>query len=999
MENPDLAAINNACTIMSNPAPGADIQKANEILMSFKLRDDAWTFADKIIDSGTTVQAKIFGVQLLLDLVKTKWSIIEPNSREAIKNFLVSHVISWSADQSIPPTLLNYIDMTLVTIIIHEWPQAWPSIVDDLIASATSQPHTCRNNLKILSMLSEDTIEFGEATMTSIRWSQVTAALEERSQIIFNLIEQVLSGTQDMYVLEQALDTLKYIVKWLDPRLIFETQLPVVLCNHFLPQDHLKSKVLAIFGEISNIKNIPDQYTQFFPGILDLIVSALSQTNLMELYEIAPDIVKSTIFTLSSIISTYGKAIESSNHFESLGTALAWITDLMTVVDIDNFKTCCELCQSIAKRYYLEKNVLTNDFYKGFFAKIRRIMIARMERPIEILIVENDQGGISKEETKNTAQIELYNTMREALIFLSNINSEDIIAAIQERIILLKEHWDCHILNTICWSAGAITGSLSISDEKSFVIMILKELLEMNANAQSVPDKASIASGIMFVCSSYPRFLMNHAQFLKTILGKLFEFMHNDVPGVKEMAVDSFKKIAEKCRRTLLVPSNKEPAFIEYLIVNMDGIASALSNDLRAELFNAVSIIIAGCNNDGEKTALTNSLMEKINERWLYQINNLNENDFNGFITILFILRCNDFVAENVGPAYHVQFQKILDQIIQIYGYCCGICTQIISSGGEVMVQNDNFRICSQIKSSVLSIFIKFVSKTHDSAAVLNIILPQIVMKLLDEYPRAPPQCRVPELLTLVGTIISKQSNEAMSHFVTPIMFQLFKPSVELIASDFDAFMTFRIPLVFFMSNVIKICFASFMELSPEVIEIFVHSIEWGCQHPQFDICRGNFELLEKLYSTVESKSTPAFKNAFYKSFFVSTINTVFDVMTDTVHKFAFMEQTRLLKRLLALQIEQNNPVDISQLLYQKFQNREIHYFENVLSLLLQRIHSFPEFKEILRNFLIEVRQYSREDPDLFVEERNQEMQRNQMIMQEVPGMSGPANEEFQNPF
>lgn len=52
-----------------------------------------------------------------------------------------------------------------------------------------------------------------------------------------------------------------------------------------------------------------------------------------------------------------------------------------------------------------------------------------------------------------------------------------------------------------------------------------------------------------YVVGQYPRFLRNHWKFLKTVVNKLFEFMHETHPGVQDMACETFLKICHKCRR------------------------------------------------------------------------------------------------------------------------------------------------------------------------------------------------------------------------------------------------------------------------------------------------------------------------------------------------------------------------------------------------------------------------------------------------------------------
>lgn len=60
-----------------------------------------------------------------------------------------------------------------------------------------------------------------------------------------------------------------------------------------------------------------------------------------------------------------------------------------------------------------------------------------------------------------------------------------------------------------------------------------------------------VASNIMYVVGQYPRFLKAHWKFLKTVICKLFEFMHETFPGVRDMACETFLKVAQKCKNTI----------------------------------------------------------------------------------------------------------------------------------------------------------------------------------------------------------------------------------------------------------------------------------------------------------------------------------------------------------------------------------------------------------------------------------------------------------------
>jgi len=73
-----------------------------------------------------------------------------------------------------------------------------------------------------------------------------------------------------------------------------------------------------------------------------------------------------------------------------------------------------------------------------------------------------------------------------------------------------------------------------------------------------------IASNIMYVVGQYPRFLKQHWKFLKTVVNKLFEFMHELHPGVQDMACETFLKIAQKCRRKFVVAQPGDSASSQF---------------------------------------------------------------------------------------------------------------------------------------------------------------------------------------------------------------------------------------------------------------------------------------------------------------------------------------------------------------------------------------------------------------------------------------------------
>ena len=137
--------------------------------------------------------------------------------------------------------------------------------------------------------------------------------------------------------------------------------------------------------------------------------------------------------------------------------------------------------------------------------------------------------------------------------------------------------WSWHNLSTLCWAIGSISGAMSEEDEKRFLVTVIKDLLGLCEMKRGKDNKAVVASNIMYVVGQYPRFLRAHWKFLKTVVNKLFEFMHEMHPGVQDMACDTFLKISQKCRRKFVILQVGEAMpFIDELCLNLRAIISDL---------------------------------------------------------------------------------------------------------------------------------------------------------------------------------------------------------------------------------------------------------------------------------------------------------------------------------------------------------------------------------------------------------------------------------------
>lgn len=74
-------------------------------------------------------------------------------------------------------------------------------------------------------------------------------------------------------------------------------------------------------------------------------------------------------------------------------------------------------------------------------------MIARMAKPEEVIVVEDENGNIVRETMKDTDTLARYKTMHETLVYLSNLGHEDtenqMLEQLKMQVSVSKPWWRC----------------------------------------------------------------------------------------------------------------------------------------------------------------------------------------------------------------------------------------------------------------------------------------------------------------------------------------------------------------------------------------------------------------------------------------------------------------------------------------------------------------------------------------------------------------------------
>ncbi|GKY98970.1 hypothetical protein MPSEU_000852700 [Mayamaea pseudoterrestris] len=1035
---------------------------ANKLLMQLQEMPELWTKADAIIEQAQNPQARFFGLQVLDDAIKTRWKVVAQDQRDGIKNYVVGKVINMSKDEVVmnqERVFISKLNLTLVEILKQEWPHNWPSFITDLVGSSKTSEVLCENNMQILKLLSEEVFDFSKDQMVTDKVKRMKESLNGEFAQIYQLCEFVLLNSQRPSLLRVTLQTLQRFLTWIPLGFIFQTNLIDVLVNKFFSTPLFRNEALDCLAEIGSLKDLDPQYDHLFRQLLQGFLVQLGaiitpETNLTPAYENGSETDRLFIQKLALFLSGYFKshlhALEAPESQEALLKGMVYLVRVSEVKDTEIFRICLEAWHMLADDLYKwEQSVARSSLgsglnlgtpgmngagqasrkflYANVLTGVRHVMIANMAKPEEVLIVEDENGDIVRETTKDTDVIAQYKTMREALVHLTHLNYED-----TETIMLAKlaeqvdgSAWSWNNLNTLCWAIGSISGAMTEDEEKRFLVTVIKDLLGLCEQKRGKDNKAVVASNIMYVVGQYPRFLKAHWKFLKTVVNKLFEFMHEVHPGVQDMACDTFLKIAGKCKRKFVtVQSDESVPFVCELVDSLPSIISDLEPHQVQAFYEAVATMLSENPETVpiDRPAILLKLMELPNRTWrtIMEQAATNVETLIAPATIkeiIKILKTNNKVCGAVGSLYTHQLQVFFLDMLNVYKVYSERISLAIQQQGPHATQLSLIKNLRSAKKEVLRLLSVFIAKSGppeaDPRAVAMGFIPPILDPILGDYKRNIAGARDPEVLKLMGTVVEKLQNY-VAEDVPRIMEAVFEVTLEMITKNFEDFPEHRLQFFWFLKMINHHCFGALFKIPPEHQKLVVQSVAWAMKHTERNISDTGLEILHELLINVSQ--TPGVAQAFYQQYLLSLIQDVFAVMTDRLHKSGFKMHSTLLRQMFHLvQLNQVTvPLfDVSQhppgttnpsflrnhvctLLLSSFPNLNQTQVTKFVDGMFDVSMDLGKFKQHLRDFLIELKEFNGEDNSaLFTEETEQAQRaREQALMAErsaVPGMLKPS--------
>ena len=468
--------------------------------------------------------------------------------------------------------------------------------------------------------------------------------------------------------------------------------------------------------------------------------------------------------------------------------------------------------------------LLNNSFmhyqvYPQILEHVRLLMIDFMAKPKEVLVVIDENGEAVEEVFDDTEVISIYETMRETLIYLTNIDTPAMDRVIQQRLDKItgdKQFFTFDRLNKLCWALGSISGCMSVEEENKFVVSVIKELLNLCEKTSGKSNKALVAADIMYVVGQFPRFLCSHWAFLKTVIKKLNEFMHEKHPGVQDMASETFLKIAKLTKQMFVLrhEQEKEP-YVNELIRTIPENQKDLEQHQRLMVYEGIGYMISMEPNPLVQEQLVNSELQYVHFDWenILQIANQNPNQLmlpEILKSIDFIIKVNTRVAESVGFLYLSYLRRIFQDLLKMYGlYSNCISNSVKNRQNEHMIKP-----MKTVRRDILKLIQTYIERANDFAIFNQEFLPTL-QSLVEDYQHNDPNARDPEVLMLFATLIKKQGEE-LSGFLQQILYNLCESTLNTIKNDFISYPEFREGCFKLVENIVKHCTAGLFQLTAD---------------------------------------------------------------------------------------------------------------------------------------------------------------------------------------
>ena len=467
--------------------------------------------------------------------------------------------------------------------------------------------------------------------------------------------------------------------------------------------------------------------------------------------------------------------------------------------------------------------------------------------------------------------------------------------------------------------------------------------------------------------------------------------------------------------------------FIDELLGSINSIICDLQPQQVQTFYEAVGHMISASTDQQQQEQLIEKYMQLPNQVWDDIINQASKNvdvlkDHEAVKQLGSILKTNVRACKALGHPYVLQLGRIYLDMLNVYKVMSENITIAITHNGEAVTKQPLIKSMRVVKKETLKLIACWVERSNDPQMVLDNFIPPLLEAVLTDYQRcAVPSAREPEVLSVMGTVVNKLKSYITLQ-IPKIFDAVFECTLDMINKDFEEHPEHRTNFFTLLQAVNAHCFPAFLSIPPQQFKLVLDSIIWAFKHTMRNVADTGLNILFQLLQNVSNHPDAA--QSFYQTYYTDILQHMFSVVTDTSHTagltmhatilaymFTLVETDKITAPLNAEEQVKNNMTNmvyiqgfVANLLKSAFPHLTDNQIKITVTGLFNLNQDIPGFKDHLRDFLVQIREFTGEDDsDLFLEEREQALKSAQdekrRVQMTVPGILNPHEiaEEMQD--
>jgi len=254
-----------------------------------------------------------------------------------------------------------------------------------------------------------------------------------------------------------------------------------------------------------------------------------------------------------------------------------------------------------------------------------------------------------------------------------------------------------------------------------------------------------------------------------------------------------------------------------------------------------------------------------------------------------------------------------------------------------------------------------------------------------------------------------------MLNEIPRVLDNVFECTLVMITKNFQDYPEHRLHFFTMIRSINQHTFQALFNIPPSHFKLIIDSIIWAFKHTERNISETGLNILLEMLRNIASAGQEV-SNLFYKSYFISLLQDVLYVLTDTFHKSGFKLQATILKYMFTT--VENGAVTVplweSTTISDPTMTNQRYMREYVMNLLRSAFPNFTPnqishfviglfdpnknldtFKTHLRDFLVQIKEFSDDSEELFLEEKEEAVSAARVAEKKrvsaVPGLVPPS--------